>query len=217
MSGRLILVRHGETFGNVAHRLDTALPGAELTANGAEQAKRLGRATAVPPGRLVASAALRARQTAELIGGEFGSRPEVVEGIHEIQAGELEGRSDFESIALYRKTFAAWLFGDLAGRIPGGESGAEALDRFMPTIAELAEYLDGGGDDAMVVSHGAMIRLGVVAITDVEPEFAVRNFLSNTESIELSRHDGRWQVERWGQYRAPFDVNLASGRIVPGG
>ncbi len=31
MSGRLVLVRHGQSFGNVDKRLDTRPPGAELT------------------------------------------------------------------------------------------------------------------------------------------------------------------------------------------
>ena len=42
MTGRLILVRHGQTEANVAKRLDTALPGAKLTPEGLAQAEVLG-------------------------------------------------------------------------------------------------------------------------------------------------------------------------------
>ncbi|WP_176669124.1 histidine phosphatase family protein, partial [Mycobacterium avium] len=39
MSGRLILVRHGQSYGNVERRLDTRPPGAELTPLGRDQAR----------------------------------------------------------------------------------------------------------------------------------------------------------------------------------
>ena len=37
---RLILIRHGQTHSNVAHALDTTVPGADLTDLGREQADR---------------------------------------------------------------------------------------------------------------------------------------------------------------------------------
>lgn len=39
VSGRLVLVRHGQSFGNVERRLDTRPPGAALTELGHEQAQ----------------------------------------------------------------------------------------------------------------------------------------------------------------------------------
>ena len=38
MSGRLVLVRHGQSYGNVERRLDTRPPGSALTALGRDQA-----------------------------------------------------------------------------------------------------------------------------------------------------------------------------------
>ena len=43
---KLILVRHGETEGNVAKILDTALPGLPLTERGVAQAKAFGASSA---------------------------------------------------------------------------------------------------------------------------------------------------------------------------
>lgn len=40
----LILLRHGQTTSNVDHKLDTLLPGAELTELGQEQARETGSA-----------------------------------------------------------------------------------------------------------------------------------------------------------------------------
>ena len=39
MTGRLVLVRHGQSHGNVARRLDTKPPGAPLTDLGHEQSR----------------------------------------------------------------------------------------------------------------------------------------------------------------------------------
>ncbi|PRC42995.1 histidine phosphatase family protein, partial [Mycobacterium sp. ITM-2017-0098] len=64
MSGRLVLVRHGQTHGNVERRLDTRPPGAELTDLGRDQAKTFARGLFRPPALLAHSVATRAIQTA---------------------------------------------------------------------------------------------------------------------------------------------------------
>ena len=52
MSGRLVLVRHGQSYGNVDKRLDTRPPGAELTPQGREQARTFARGVTQAPGLL---------------------------------------------------------------------------------------------------------------------------------------------------------------------
>ncbi|HIW96068.1 MAG TPA: phosphoglycerate mutase family protein [Candidatus Corynebacterium gallistercoris] len=63
---RLFLVRHGQTTSNTIHALDTALPGADLTPLGRQQATEAGEALASRTRRLkvVSSQAARAQQTA---------------------------------------------------------------------------------------------------------------------------------------------------------
>ncbi len=73
MTGRIILLRHGQTFSNVERLLDTRPPGAELTERGREQATDVGIQLAHlvaagdgEKGRLrgiISSVALRAQQT----------------------------------------------------------------------------------------------------------------------------------------------------------
>ena len=43
MTGRIILLRHGQTYSNINRALDTRPPGAELTERGREQAQEVGR------------------------------------------------------------------------------------------------------------------------------------------------------------------------------
>ena len=75
MSGRLVLVRHGQSHANVERRLDTRPPGAALTDLGRNQARTFARraASTTRPGLLAHSAAVRAelleRYDLELGGG----------------------------------------------------------------------------------------------------------------------------------------------------
>ncbi|WP_264064405.1 phosphoglycerate mutase family protein, partial [Mycolicibacterium hippocampi] len=52
MTGRLVLVRHGQSVGNVERRLDTRPPGTALTPLGREQARAFAAAGPLRPGLL---------------------------------------------------------------------------------------------------------------------------------------------------------------------
>ncbi|MDH6282228.1 histidine phosphatase family protein [Prescottella agglutinans] len=209
MSGRLILVRHGQTEANVERRLDTRLPGARLTELGRTQAQTLGDLLAVrPPTALVSSQALRARETAGFVETASGIALQVREGLHEAQAGELEDRSDLESHKMFAKVFHTWHAGDLSARIPGGESGVDIIERYVPVVDSLrAEYIDGGaGGDVVVVSHGAAIRLVAAYLAGVPGAFAADRHLENTSTVELVPTAAGWQCVRWGLFDPPFDA-----------
>ncbi|CAM3140535.1 histidine phosphatase family protein [Prescottella defluvii] len=209
MSGRLILVRHGQTEANVERRLDTRLPGARLTELGRTQAQTLGgRMAERPPAALVSSQALRARETAGFVETASGIALQVREGLHEAQAGELEDRSDIESHKMFAKVFHTWHAGDLSARIPGGEAGIDIIERYVPVVDSLrAEYIDAGaGGDVVVVSHGAAIRLVAAYLAGVPGAFAADRHLENTSTVELVPTDTGWRCVRWGTYDPPFDI-----------
>ncbi|WP_040832758.1 histidine phosphatase family protein [Nocardia brevicatena] len=209
MTGKLILVRHGETEGNVAKILDTRLPGLPLTERGVAQAKAFGTALAAPPRVLLGSPALRAQQTAGYIESVVGVPAEVREGVHEVQVGDLEGAGSAEAHKLFQRIYRSWHEGELTRRIPGGESGQEVLDRYLPVVEQLrAEYLTPHSvGDILLVSHGAAMRLVGRILAEVAPPFTTNNHLDNTETIELApRPDGGWECTRWGRFTPPFDV-----------
>lgn len=214
---RLIFIRHGQTTANTRQQLDTQLPGAPLTDIGVTQSRRLG-ATLLPDieriNVVVTSHALRARQTGagavaglhHLVGP--GVRLRHIPGIHEIQAGDLEGRSDFDSHRVYLEHFFSWMQGSWDRQIPGGESGTDVLARYLP---ELVQLLDDATSqetvkDIVVVSHGAAIRLVSQFLTGVDPEFVVKNRIRNADRIELVAREtksptidaGKWEITRWG-------------------
>ena len=226
MSGRLILVRHGQSHGNVERRLDTRPPGADLTDLGVRQAREFARSRTAPPGMLLHSVARRAAQTAAAISGELSSAaisgefssaaisgelslaPIEVDGIHEVQAGDLEDRTDDDAIAEFNRTYQRWLEGDLAVAMPGGESGHEVLDRYLPVLQDLRlRYLDDRAwtGDIVVVSHGAAIRLAAATLAGVEGSFVLDHHLANTEAVALAPiTDGRWSCVQWGAATPPF-------------
>ena len=126
------------------------------------------------------SIAVRASQTAAEIGDERGLRPHELEGIHEVQVGDLEDRNDDAAIEEFNTIYQRWHEGDLDLRMPGGEIGHEVLDRYVPVITQLRmRYLDDDAwhGDIIVVSHGAAIRLAAATLAGVDGSFALDHHL----------------------------------------
>ncbi len=208
VSGRLILVRHGQTYGNVDKRLDTRPPGAELTPLGRDQARSYARNAKQAPALLGHSVATRARQTATEIGSQLGVAPRELINIHEVQVGDLENRNDDEAVDEFNRIYERWHEGELDLPMPGGESGAEVLERYVPVLTDLRlRHLDDHDwtGDIVVVSHGAAIRLVAATLAGVEASFALEHHLANGESVVLAPiTDGRWSCLHWGAAAPPF-------------
>ena len=208
MSGRLVLVRHGQSHANVERRLDTRPPGAPLTDQGRDQARTFARGLTRPATMLVHSVAVRAVQTAREIGRELGLDHVEVEGIHEVQVGHLEDRNDDDAIRAFETVYQRWHEGDLHVPMPGGETGEDVLDRYVSAITQLRlRHLDDDSwhGDIVVVSHGAAIRLVSSVLAGIESSFALDRHLSNTEAIVLAPiTDGRWSCVQWGSLTPPF-------------
>jgi broad specificity phosphatase PhoE len=208
VSGRLVLLRHGQSHANVDRRLDTRPPGAALTDLGREQARAFGRDLPHRPAMIAHSVAVRAAQTAEEIGGELGLDTHEFEGIHEVQVGDLEDRNDDDAIASFETVYQRWHEGDLDVPMPGGETGDEVLDRYVPVLTQLRmRYLDDAAwhGDIVVVSHGAAIRLVSAVLAGVDASFALDHHLANTEAVVLSPiTDGRWSCVQWSTLTPPF-------------
>jgi probable phosphoglycerate mutase len=199
---RLLLIRHGQTLSNVNRLLDTGEPGPALTELGARQAAGL-------PGLLVderieaiyASTLIRAQLTADPLAQARRLPVSIRPGIREISAGDLEMLGDAKSVEVYVSTVFAWVAGDLATRMPGGEDGHEAMGRFGAVVEEVAAS---GARTAALVSHGAVIRMWAARSGNVDVGFAAANVLVNAGLVVLEGDPaGGWQVESWGGMSLP--------------
>ncbi|WP_180686884.1 histidine phosphatase family protein [Streptomyces gossypiisoli] len=195
---RLLLVRHGQTPSNVAYVLDTDVPGPGLTELGERQAAALPAALADEDIEAVyASTLVRTQLTAAPLAAARGLDVTVRDGIRELSAGELEMLpGDSERGEEYMRIVFSWAAGETDLRMPGGESGAEALARYDAVVAEAAG--SGAGTVAMV-SHGAAIRMWTAARADnVDVAFAAAHPLDNTGVVILegSPTDG-WKALTW--------------------
>jgi probable phosphoglycerate mutase len=194
---RLLLVRHGQIPPNVRRELATSSPGPELTDVGAQQAAALPDALRDQHVAAVwASTLVRTQQTAGPLASERGLDVTVREGLREIQAGDLEMRSDAHAIDRYMSTVLAWSGGDLTARMPGAPSGAEFFARFDAAVEEIVAASEG---PAVAVSHGAAIRCWVGArALNVDDVFIGRSPLGNTGIVVLEGdHRAGWVVTAW--------------------
>ena len=198
---RLLLIRHGQTPANVRGELDTAAPGPALTELGRAQAAAVPDALASERiDGIYASRLVRTQQTAAPLARVRGEMHRVVlPGIHEIEAGNLEGRTDKRAVRKYVKTIWAWGDGDLSRRMPGAGDGHEFYGRFD---ADIARVTSEHAPDATVAvfSHGAAIRVWTAArATNIAPDFPGRQHLDNTGVVALEGSPAQgWIVTHWG-------------------
>ncbi|MCR6493800.1 histidine phosphatase family protein [Cellulomonas sp. P24] len=181
---RLLLIRHGQTASNVENRLDSAVPGPLLTPLGEAQAAAIpDQLAAERVDVLYASTQTRAQLTAAPLARHRGLPVTIRDGLREIFAGDLEGRTDDEAVTTYVRTTLAWADGDVSRRMPGAEDGVEVLGRFDAVVSEVAAS---GAEVAVVVSHGAMIRTWSAARAhNLDAGFAASNALVNTGIVVL--------------------------------
>ncbi|TNM70004.1 histidine phosphatase family protein [Streptomyces sp. NP160] len=208
---RLILVRHGQTPSNLVHKLDTKTPGPGLTPLGEEQARAL--VVTLRHERvdaLWASSAARAQLTATPLAHDRGLAVQVHDGLRELDAGDLEGRTDEESVREYLRVAFAWAAGDPGAHLPGGPTGHEVLARIDAGVGAAAASVAAAGDDgaAVVVSHGGAIRAWVAARAGVGADFAASNPLLNTGVVVVEGDP--WQGWRTVSYAGePFGAPTA--------
>ncbi|MET1088539.1 MAG: histidine phosphatase family protein [Arthrobacter sp.] len=197
---KLLLIRHGQTLGNVLGQLDTAHPGPGLTELGERQAEALARSLANERiEALYASTLIRTQITAAPLGRLHNLDVEVLDGLHEIEAGALEKLTDHESHKRYMGTVISWAAGELDRRIPEGPDGHDFFSRFDAAIGTVLERASGQEATVAVVSHGAAIRTWAGRrAKDADHEFAAKHVLGNTGIVALEGNtDSGWRLLHW--------------------
>lgn len=108
------LVRHGQSVANAAKLIDTAMPGAALTALGQQQAQNVATVlvTKGPVAAIFASQLIRTQQTAAPLAAALGTNVQVLPGLNEIDAGVFNGMPQISLAGLvYLLGPVAWMLG----------------------------------------------------------------------------------------------------------
>ncbi|MBX9246076.1 histidine phosphatase family protein [Actinotalea ferrariae] len=164
----VVLWRHGRTAYNAAARLQghSDIPLDDVGAwQVAEAAQHI--AQRHTPARIVSSDLGRAVATARAL-GELADVPvDVDPRLRERGFGTWEGLTAAEIEERWPDAYAVWRQGKDPQRA-GAETRAEVAERMVEAVSEHAAALDDGGT-LVVVSHGAAITLGLVALLGLDP------------------------------------------------
>ena len=158
----LILIRHGQTPGNAAGLLE-GWNDKGLTALGTAQARAVAHRLAGECDRdavaaLYTSPLRRALRTARIVGEALGQQPVSVEGLREINFGELSDVPVKNLETHYPELFARWSDRmDASFQWPGGEQRGEFMRRVARACdAILARHPD---ECVVVVAHSGTLRM----------------------------------------------------------
>jgi len=182
-----VLLRHGQTTWNVEHRFQghTDIP---LDETGKEQADRAGRMlAALRPDAIVASDLARATSTAQPLARLTGLVVTLDKDLRERSGGLWEGLTDAEIRERYPKERETW-------DPPEGETSGQVAERVAGALRRAADGLPPGGL-AVVVSHGAAIRLGMERVLGLTGGAeGILGPLSNCSWSVLQQRGDRWRV-----------------------
>ncbi|POX68857.1 histidine phosphatase family protein, partial [Mycobacterium kansasii] len=206
-------VRHGQTTANVAGLMDTAIPGANLTAVGQQQAVDIANILAPqgPFAGLFDSQLVRTQQTAAPLAAMLGMTPGVLPGLNEINAGIFE---DFPQISpaglLYLAGPMAWTFGlpivpmlnpgsiDFNGVVFGHTFNGAVQTMYDAALANPVPSADG---KVTVVSYSSAFTIGVgtmMAVDNPNPLLILTHSLPNTGTVVLQGDPtGGWTMTSW--------------------
>lgn len=183
------LVRHGQSTANAAALIDTAPPGASLTALGQQQAQTVAGVLAAkgPVAAIFASQLIRTQQTAAPLAAALGMNVQALPGLNEIDAGAFNGQPQVSLGGLaYLLAPVAWMLGlRIVPMLAPGSTDANGYEfrrRFngaLQTVYGNAATNAGGFNDVLQTMYASAVANPVRAangrITEVafSSEFAI--------------------------------------------
>lgn len=212
----LVLIRHGETDWNRAHRIQghRQIP---LNALGLRQAQATAAGLAGEScTALYSSDLLRARQTADAVAAVTGLAVVEHAGLREWDLGLLAGETHESAARRVPEAYA--LFRDKVPDvvIPGGESIRQRYTRVVATVEAIAAAH--GGGRVVVVTHGGPLDDCYRRATGMPLE-APRDFpLFNAavSRVRVAPPPAGWSLQRWGDVGHLEGIELLDSMVRPG-
>ena len=186
-----MLWRHGQTVWNAERRFQgqSDIP---LDETGQSQAGRAARLLAgLRPDLIVSSDLSRAAGTAAALARLTGLEVMLDKDLRERSGGRWEGLTDTEIRERYPAEHASWT-------PPDGEPSPAVAERVAAALHRIAAQLTGENGQsglAVVVSHGAALRLGMSRLLGMPDELSgALGALSNCSWSVLARRNDRWRL-----------------------
>jgi probable phosphoglycerate mutase len=204
-----VLWRHGQTIWNAERRFQgqSDIPLDETGQAQAERAARL--LAALRPDLMVSSDLSRAAGTAAALSRLTGLEVTLDKDLRERSGGRWEGLTDTEIRTRYPVEHANWT-------PPDGEPSAVVAERVagaLLRVADAASEPDVATGLAVVVSHGAALRLGMSRLLGLPEELSgVLGPLSNCSWSVLGRWRGHWRLLEHNAGTLPEPVVLSDDR-----
>ena len=164
---RVFMVRHGATVLSAEDRFAGATD-VELSDEGREQTRRL--AERLSHERIVAIYASplgRTVETAQILAAPHKLEIQTREGLREISHGRWEQMTRADVEEKFPEEAAEWEKDPYTFAPVGGESGLAVTARALPVLIELVR--DHAGENVLVVSHKATIRLLLSSLLGFDP------------------------------------------------
>ncbi|MEM6926042.1 MAG: histidine phosphatase family protein [Myxococcota bacterium] len=196
-------VRHGQTDWNAEGRVQGRLE-STLTPLGRGQARATAeRIATLGVDGIVASTALRARQSAEILAELTGLVPRYDERLVEWDAGEWSGHLYAELVERWSDAFAAWTDDPWTVPAPGGETFADLVHRGRPALNEV---LASGVARVAIVFHGFIGRALLADLVGLSRAEATRLKGPNDAFFRCREADGGWRCERFERDEEPVVI-----------
>ncbi|ORA37233.1 hypothetical protein BST13_08800 [Mycobacterium aquaticum] len=216
-------IRHGESYGNATNKIDTSIPGPDLTPKGEGQADAVAAYLTSPAytdkygpvDAIYASTMVRTQETAKPLSTDLNLPVTVIGypknsdageriGVQEISAGIFEGLPEQTGIGRIGYIVAplAWTLGLQFVPVPGGETGLEFNERMNNSMKQIEADTPAGEDgnqNAAVFSHGATIMFWTMMNVD-NPNLLliVQHPLTNGDVVVVDENaDGGWTLKSW--------------------
>ena len=192
MTGKLILIRHGQPVGHdgrcIGH-YDT-----DLALSAVLGLDRLAASAVEQPTAIISSDLKRAAESAQVLASAWGAKLWLDRRLREMSFGDWEGRT-WEEIG--REALDAW--GSDWARVapPSGESGIDFEGRVRAALNALRLFTLTGPRRVAVVSHAGWIRVAATTLTNAPLESAFDRSIGYARAAIFTIQKSGATLEAW--------------------
>lgn len=186
---KVYFARHGQTDWNIVRKVQgtTDIP---LNETGILQAGQLCdnlKEKKISFSKIYTSYQKRAEQTAKIVGDQFHTEYEIVNGLEEMNLGLFEGHTWEEIHALYPEELKLWNSYKRYNKSPEGESYQMVMERLFGALDYIFDQNDTSSDDnILIISHGAVIMTLIVMRENLPFEGSHTIAVDNATPIEFT-------------------------------